>query len=409
MYKTVAEVIHINDNYDSVEAFSEDGLARVKLNNKMGYIDKTGKEVIPCIYDSIGDFENGRARVELDGNVGFINKTGKALFPFSENLVKLELNGKWGLVDKTGKDIIPCKYDSIGDFLENGLAHVKLNGKIGFINKTGKEVIPCKYDSVGDFSEDGLAEVTLNGRIGLIDKTGMEVISVSLETIKICGNDNSYYTFIYKDSRPNDVPEAIYNGLWGVQKEVIDHFTYYDIDKLYAKYGETPKMTTKKDFYKYGKGVCRHYVKFFYILAHERSLTKNLHVVAGDPKKGEIGHTWLEYRTEKNIYIIDPTWSGDWSIPNNVARLRFIKSKAYGKHAFFITYSESKIIFGESENHSSFQVDFVERIYIDGESVYDMKNRLYDELKRGKLSLHEYNVKLDYDNVKAEIPLEPRK
>ena len=98
------------------------------------------------------------------------------------------------------------------------------------------------------------------------------------------------------------------------------------------------------------------------------------------------------------------------SIPNNVARLRFIKSKVYGKHAFFITYSERKIIFKEQRyNHSSYQVDFVERIYINAENAYDMKNRLYDELKRGKISLQEYNIKVDYNNVKTEIQLEPRK
>jgi len=321
-------------------------LVKVESNGKWELVDKTGKKITLIKYDSIGTFsEDGFARVKL--------------------------NGKAGLIDKTAKEIIPCIYDNMDVFLEDGLARVELNGKAGLIDKTGKEITPCIYDSIGDFSKNGLAEVTLNGKTGFIDKSGTEVASVSLETIEIDTNDNSYYTIIYKDKRPNDVPEEIYNKLLEVQKEVINNFTYYDIDedidKLYGKHGKAPEMITKKDFYRHGKGVCRHFVKFFYILAQERGLTENLYIVAGKKNKYDKGHTWLEYRTEKNIYIIDPTWSGSYAIPINVARRRFIKSKAYGKNAFFITYTESEIIFeAQGYNHSSYKEDFTERVlYID--------------------------------------------
>jgi hypothetical protein len=42
--------------YDWLTGFSE-GFAAVKLNNKWGFIDKTGKAVIPCIYDEVKDFK----------------------------------------------------------------------------------------------------------------------------------------------------------------------------------------------------------------------------------------------------------------------------------------------------------------------------------------------------------------
>jgi hypothetical protein len=38
--------------YDSISAFYH-GLARVRANDKYRYIDETGKEVIPCIYESV--------------------------------------------------------------------------------------------------------------------------------------------------------------------------------------------------------------------------------------------------------------------------------------------------------------------------------------------------------------------
>ena len=121
------------------------GLASVSLNGKYGFIDKTGKEVIPIKYDDAAE-------------------------SFSEGLAEVKLNDKWGFIDKTGKEVIPIKYDNAYSFSE-GLAKVKLNDKWGFIDKTGKEVIPIKYDNAYSFSE-GLAEVELNNKWFYINQKG---------------------------------------------------------------------------------------------------------------------------------------------------------------------------------------------------------------------------------------------
>ena len=54
-----------NLKYDEVRAFPEDGLARVKLDNKWGFINKTGEEVIPLQYDDADYFKDGVAKVKL--------------------------------------------------------------------------------------------------------------------------------------------------------------------------------------------------------------------------------------------------------------------------------------------------------------------------------------------------------
>ena len=176
--KTGREVIPCK--YDWVNLFLK-GLAKVKLNRKYGYIDRTGREVIPCKYDGINAFSEGLAKVELNDKLGIIDKSGREVIPckydwindFSEGLAKVELNNKFGYIDRTGREVIPCKYDSIYDF-KDGLSKVSLNDKLGIIDKSGKEVIPCKYDSIYDF-KDGLSKVSLNGKWGFIDKTGKEI------------------------------------------------------------------------------------------------------------------------------------------------------------------------------------------------------------------------------------------
>ncbi len=138
--------------------FSE-GLAAVKNNNfKWGYIDKTGKLVIPSKYDGYDENRN-----------------------FSEGLAQIldEKTGKVGYIDKTGKIVIPCQFDSGGSFKE-GLAKVTRgdnidNSEYGYIDKTGKIVIPyIKASHTSDF-QNGLALITTPEKSYYIDKTGKKV------------------------------------------------------------------------------------------------------------------------------------------------------------------------------------------------------------------------------------------
>ncbi len=183
--KTGKEVIPFK--YDYAYSFSE-GLAAVKLNGKWRYIDKTGKEVIPLKYDNADSFSEGLAVVKLNGKWCYIDKTGKEVIPlkydaawhFSEGLARVELNGKFGFIDKTGKEVIPLTYHYVGHF-NGGLVVARLNGKCGFIDKTGEDVIPLKYDSALPFQE-GLARVSMNGKCGFIDKGGNEVIPLKYDS-----------------------------------------------------------------------------------------------------------------------------------------------------------------------------------------------------------------------------------
>ncbi len=93
-----------------------------RKTGKRGFIDTTGQQVIPCIYDLVGLSEK-------------------------YDLVRVKLNGKWGFVNKTGQQVIPFMYENAGDFID-GLVQVQLNDKWGFINKAGQQIIPCVYDVV---------------------------------------------------------------------------------------------------------------------------------------------------------------------------------------------------------------------------------------------------------------------
>jgi hypothetical protein len=76
-----------------------------------------------------------------------------------DTLTPEQQNGKWGYVDATGKFLIPPQLDSAGGFSE-GLAPVELNKRSGYISTDGHLVVQPKYFSVGPCSE-GLAWVAV--------------------------------------------------------------------------------------------------------------------------------------------------------------------------------------------------------------------------------------------------------
>jgi KWG Leptospira. len=169
--------------YLYADPFSE-GVALVTNGIKFGFIDTDGREVIPLKYVSARDFKEGLAAVTaFDGKesylAGFINKADKIIIPliykqiddFSEGLAAVMLKDKWGFLDKTGKLQIQYVYDEVFSGFEEQLAPVCINKKWGFIDTHGNIVIPLQYEKAQPFFLHE-ASVVHNGKNYKIDKTG---------------------------------------------------------------------------------------------------------------------------------------------------------------------------------------------------------------------------------------------
>ncbi|MCL2109905.1 MAG: WG repeat-containing protein [Oscillospiraceae bacterium] len=179
----------------TVSGFSE-GLARIEVGGKCGFIDDTGEIVIPLEYDSDrysyfseglalvytgGSYRASTQRERVGGKCGYIDKSGEVIIPlqydnataFSEGLAIVEKDEKQYIIDKTGEIVaeLDVYYDEVRRFWD-GLASVRIANEYGFIDTTGKEVIPVgKYDVWQNFIE-GLAVARSQNKYGFIDKTG---------------------------------------------------------------------------------------------------------------------------------------------------------------------------------------------------------------------------------------------
>ena len=176
-------------NFDKKYDYHE-GRAVVKKNDKYGYIDESGKLVIPLLYEDAIEFEEGLAGIMLGKKYGFIDRAGKVIIPvvyektgfwFHEGLVGMQLNGKWGFINKENKVIAPFIYDDSRGFIE-GLAAVQSNGKWGYIGTKGQIHIQLKYDDVFPFEEE-VASVSVGKKWGYINLRGQEFIPVIYDAV----------------------------------------------------------------------------------------------------------------------------------------------------------------------------------------------------------------------------------
>lgn len=166
-----------------------------------GYVDKTGKLVIPMKYLAAGNFEEGLATVKTEVGdkqlCGYINKSGvfviKPLyFPadqFCEGLAavafqpttkndswKVNTSYNWGYINKDGHSVIGYKFLNASRFSE-GLAAIYTNNRAagevttGYIDRTGNLVIKVKGIKAKPF-HGGVALV----ESGLINKSGRLVL-----------------------------------------------------------------------------------------------------------------------------------------------------------------------------------------------------------------------------------------
>jgi hypothetical protein len=166
-----------------------EGLLATERNNKWGFIDKYGNEIIEFKYEDAFSFSEGFARVKINGIWVVIDRTGKVIFDdvtgyydfdFYEGLIAVERNGKWGFLDKNGNVKIEIKFDAVNNF-KNGYARVKINNEWALINKNGNIVLKLNGYEILDYSEGLVNVCTKDGKYGFFDLSGNEIIKTKYD------------------------------------------------------------------------------------------------------------------------------------------------------------------------------------------------------------------------------------
>ena len=117
--------------------------------------------------------------IEVDNTVIKENpiptELGSYDYYFSDGLRRVNVNNKWGFVNKKGDFVIYPQFDEVSPFNED-LAAVKINDKYGYTNKSGEIAIAPQFDKAWSFS-GGFAVVIQDGKKNFIDTTGKIILN----------------------------------------------------------------------------------------------------------------------------------------------------------------------------------------------------------------------------------------
>jgi len=175
--------------YSRVRSFHEGFAAFTRSDpaggpDVVGYLDRRGKEVFSDTTGGVtepGDFNDGLARIRVGEKWGYLGRNWKmridAQFDdardFSHGVAAVRVGAKWGYIDKAGKPVIEPAFDAADD-LEDPLAMVTLGGKVGYVNRDASRGITPQFAAGQPFFRD-YARVAVEPSFGYIDRVGNPV------------------------------------------------------------------------------------------------------------------------------------------------------------------------------------------------------------------------------------------
>ena len=146
-----------NKEYQAIGDFSENGLAAVVYDGKVGFIDNTGKEVISC---SFSRFVSAREEPDSDAEdyLGYLEGQ-TAFFPNGYAAVNKEEGGSYAFIDSSGREItdyvydhpqafVKESYDYNGCFLSEDLISGRKDSKTVIIDDDGKDTVVDEKDEL---------------------------------------------------------------------------------------------------------------------------------------------------------------------------------------------------------------------------------------------------------------------
>ncbi len=163
-------------NYDFVDN-CVCGLAKVKKDNKIGYVNKQGVEIIKPQFEDGLTFNEGYAAVKINNKWQYLDSTGKIVtqpvyddaFDFNNGMAVVVKNNLFGYIDKKGEVVIPMKFFNAHGFADGLAAAANEKSEWGFINKSGDWVIKPMYNFANNF-ENGVARVMKGDKLIWVDK-----------------------------------------------------------------------------------------------------------------------------------------------------------------------------------------------------------------------------------------------
>jgi tetratricopeptide (TPR) repeat protein len=173
--------------FETVGEFIE-GLSTVSVNDQYGVIDKKGGFRLPCRYGFLSDYQNNAFIAQEDSQFVLINAKGENLLshPFTDlswifrDKLLFRNEALFGVMEIQGNVVLDPFFDEITP-INDYFALVSVNDKVGVINSVGDYLVAPEYDQI-EYS-NALFVVTKSNRKGIIKESGELLLPVEYDEI----------------------------------------------------------------------------------------------------------------------------------------------------------------------------------------------------------------------------------
>ncbi len=184
-------VIKITPQFSGVGSFSNGLCPVANKDGKWGFIDESGLLKITNQFEEANGFQGKHAAVKMNEKAGLIDESGKFVInPQYKNIIVdgdmclIEMDGKYGWCDNEGKIIINPQFERAFRFGSSDLAPAKIGNMFGYIEKDGKVKISPQFDFAYPF-EGKCAMIKVGDKFGLINEDGTYMVNPQFEKVSI--------------------------------------------------------------------------------------------------------------------------------------------------------------------------------------------------------------------------------
>lgn len=184
-----------------LNAQAPDTLLPVKSHHLWGFINKSGKLVIPAEYEGVDPFANGNMLTKAikGGKALIINRSNTViaetgfedLHVLNDSLMAVLKGGSWGVYTMHNINVLPHLYSRIS--IENrDYLKLKTDTGCGLSDLHGNMIIPVRYDSIALIYHGFI--VIKNGLQGLFTNKGYKVLDTHYDSIQRGAADCYFYS-----------------------------------------------------------------------------------------------------------------------------------------------------------------------------------------------------------------------
>ncbi len=220
--------VSLPDNVIGCQSYFCDGmLSVVNKEGKWGYVDITGKLVIPCKYDGTSKFGDGVAFVATVRDdkqvVEIIDKTGAVVGKVRENIiinaetrffngkcVAVNSDNRCGFLDKDGSfKRLNSEVAAVTQTTEAGFIFKTRDGLFGAMDYAGNSVVRARYDALSYVPGTKNFFSCVGSTYSLLDATGEKItditgyrsINVAFPTFPLVAFTGSRYEYLDKEGK----------------------------------------------------------------------------------------------------------------------------------------------------------------------------------------------------------------